>query len=163
MKASDLKGMTVVSIADGLRLGTVHELLLDADGRQLAAVVVQPGPGTSTRLIPRDAIKHVGADAITVENVQAARPKSDGHPRAPMPALGSILGLKVVDTAGSLLGTVAEMELNSDDGCITSVLVHHGGVLGVGGSTNALPAAAIRSLGPELVMVEPVAEPRAAG
>ena len=44
--------------------------------------------------------------------------------------------------------------IGSEDGRLTGLVLHKGGVLGIGGSSLDVPVSAIRSIGPELVTVD---------
>jgi sporulation protein YlmC with PRC-barrel domain len=163
MKASPLKGMSVLSIREGTRLGTVEDLVVDSAAGRIAALVIQsgasgrliPSPAAERRLVPFDGVRSIGEDAITVDSTQVVAAANEQNPLAALPNLGSVLGLKVVDEAGTLLGEIEDLEIDPERGRITGLLVHHGGVLGMGGNRELLPAAAVRSLGPDVVMVEP--------
>ncbi len=159
MKASALAGMPVLSINDGLRLGTVEELMVDPALRRIAALAV--GQAGQTRLVPFDQVKSIGEDAITVESTQAAQDASAQEPLAQLPTLSSLLKLSVVDVGGTRRGALTEVEVDPSDGHIAEVMVHQGGILGVGGSTLTVPVSAVRSLGPQLVMIEVPPAPEA--
>jgi sporulation protein YlmC with PRC-barrel domain len=159
MKARALTGMPVLSINDGLRLGTVEELLVDPVQRRIAALAI--GQAGQTRLVPFDQVKSIGEDAVTVENTQVAQEASAQEPLAQLPTLSSLLKLSVVDVGGTRRGALTELEVDPADGHVTEAMVHQGGILGVGGSTLTVPVSAIRSLGPQLVMIEVPPAPEA--
>jgi sporulation protein YlmC with PRC-barrel domain len=48
MKASALKGKAVVSMADGMQIGCVDDVLFDAAGLRVAALVLATTGGRST-------------------------------------------------------------------------------------------------------------------
>ena len=157
MKATDLKGMSVLSINEGSRLWVIHDLLFDADTLRVAALTTQADG--KTRLIPFDGITSLGDDAVTVESTHVTRLASDRSPRTGLRSVEALIGLKVVDAAGTLLGKVEELEIDPDNGRLMELVVHQGGILGIGGSTEAVPGVAVRSLGPEVVVVEPAFVP----
>jgi sporulation protein YlmC with PRC-barrel domain len=166
MKASEITGMTVLSIHDGVRLGTVESLLFDPQARQVRGLAVRPHAashvlgGESPRLVVGLAdIRSIGQDAITVENLAAAANATNAEPPDDWLVLDSIVGLKVVDVDGKLLGNVQELELDPGTGRLVELTVSEHGFLGLGRHRELIPAAAIRSLGPQVVMVELVAAP----
>lgn len=67
--------------------------------------------------------------------------------------LGKLTGLKVVDTAGSLLGMVKRIEIDPADGRILTLETHQGGLLGIGGTTSIIAAGAVQGIGPEMLTV----------
>jgi sporulation protein YlmC with PRC-barrel domain len=83
------------------------------------------------------------------------------------PAAGNVLrgltdlaGMKAVNSDGTLLGEVRELEIDQVGGRLVSLELHRGGVLGLGGTTVTAPVATVRSIGPELVTLDlpPAAE-----
>ena len=52
------------------------------------------------------------------------------------------------------MGEVKELEINEEDGRLTGLDVHRGGVLGLGGKSYNVPPTAIHNIGPKLVTVE---------
>jgi sporulation protein YlmC with PRC-barrel domain len=153
MKASALKGIPVLAIRDGLRVGVVEDVLVDTAARTLGALAL--GAAGQRRVVAFAAVKGVGTDAITIESAQDAPEAAPDLPLAQLPALSALAKLEVIDTSGTRQGTLADLEIDPADGRILEVLVHRGGVLGMGGSTQAVPVSAVRSLGPQVVMVEP--------
>jgi len=68
--------------------------------------------------------------------------------------LDQISKLKVVDQAGTFLGTVAQLTIDAASGQITQLGAHKGGMLGMGGMTTPIPPQAILNIGPELLTVD---------
>ncbi len=157
MKASALKGMPVLAINDGLQVGAVDEVLVDPATRAVGALAV--GLGGQRHVIAYSAIKSVGADAITVESAGDAAEATAELPLAQLPTLSALAKLSVMDASGNRQGNLVDVEMDPQDGRIVELLVHRGGVMGMGGSTSALPVAALRSLGPQVVMIDTVPPP----
>jgi sporulation protein YlmC with PRC-barrel domain len=61
--------------------------------------------------------------------------------------------LTVVDEAGTLVEVVRNLEIEPQNGRITQVATHTGGVLGLGGTTRTIAAQDIRSIGADVMMV----------
>jgi sporulation protein YlmC with PRC-barrel domain len=68
--------------------------------------------------------------------------------------LDALRKLKIVDHAGTLLGTISRVEIDPASGEITQLAAHKGGMLGMGGATTPIDARAIVSVGPELMTVD---------
>jgi len=152
MDASTLKGTAVVSLAEGTKLGTVERLLIDLSALRLVAVQVKGESGTF--VIPFDRLQNIGADAITVASSQVTQiPGTDSAANALLD-LDQVGKLKVVDQAGTFLGTVAHLSIDATSGGITQLAAHKGGILGMGGTTTPIPPQAILNIGPELVTVD---------
>lgn len=160
MRTDTIYGLAVVSIADGARLGRVDDLLFDARGLRLTALVVATGARRRVTL-PFGELRQIGADAVTVPSARSVEGYGDLF--AGLPNLDRLRRLKVVDEAGTLLGAVRDLDIDPRTGQLTAVDVHHGGFLGVGGRSSAVARDDILSLGDVMVIssragLEPEAE-----
>jgi sporulation protein YlmC with PRC-barrel domain len=156
MKASRLKDKPVVSMADGAQVGTVKELLFDTSDLRLTALLLRADSGEST--LPFGSIRSVGSDAVMIES---AADTAGAHGQAALDttrSLEDLMDLSAVNVEGTLLGKVKELEIGDQDGRLTKLEVHRGGVLGIGGTTVTVPPSAIRSIGAKLITVDMSAE-----
>ena len=152
MDASKLKGMAVVSLAEGTKLGTVARPLIDLAALRLVALQVKGDSGTF--VIPFEQVRQVGTDAITVASSRVTQIPGTDSAATALLDLDQIGKLKVVDQAGTLLGTVAQLTIDAASGQISHLGAHKGGMLGMGGTTTPIPARAILSVGPDLLTVD---------
>jgi sporulation protein YlmC with PRC-barrel domain len=149
MDAEKIKGMAIVSVAEGARLGRVADLLIDPAGLQVAALRIEnDGQGF---VLPFDLLKSIGTDAITVESSHVTR--ATGGTFGTLVGLGDFKKLKVVDEAGTLLGTLSGIELDPATGRLVGLTAHKGGLLGLGGTTTPIDTALVRGIGPEVLTV----------
>jgi len=155
MDAGKVKGLGVVSIASGAKLGTIDDVLFDVRGLRLGGLMVKSGDQQA--VVPLDQVKSIGGDAVTILSDTSAQWGQAGTPLSTLPRLSDMQKLKVVDEAGTLLGTVKDIEIMPDDGRIAALTVHKGGVLGIGGDTVTIRGAEITSVGDEVIVV-PVRE-----
>ena len=151
MEADTIKGRAVVSIESGAKLGYVEDLVFDTQALRLAGLCIS-AEGQEA-VIPFEDVKSLGHDAITVPGDSAARWKTTETTISKLPRLGQIKKLKVVDEAGTLLGTVHGVQVAPEDGRITEFDTRKGGVLGIGGEKHAIPARVVRSVGDEVLVV----------
>lgn len=151
MDAEKLKGMAVVSISDGARLGRIKEVYFDTKALRIASFRVS-GEGPDV-VLALDDVKSVGADAVTVDNSRVTQVINRGDEATAPPDLGQMRSLKVVDEAGTFLGTVKAVNVEPATGQIVSVDVQKGGVLGLGGTTTNVAAGRIRSIGRDIMTV----------
>jgi sporulation protein YlmC with PRC-barrel domain len=149
MKASELKNKAVVSMADGVQIGRVEDVLFDTAALRVAALALTTTGGRS--VLPFASVRSLGADAVTVESATAADPAGVGNL---MRSLADLIGLKVVNGEGAYLGDVREVTIEQASGALTELEAHSGGMLGLGGTGVTIPASAIRGIGPELVTVD---------
>ncbi len=158
MDAHTLKGMAIVSVQEGTKLGKVEQLLLDLMTQRVTALRAKGESGTF--IVRFEDVQSIGADAITVASSAAIRTPSIGGATDGLRDLDELGKLKVVDGAGTFLGTIAHIEFDPTSGEITQLTAHKGGMLGMGGTTTPIDARAIVSVGPELLTV--TAEPAVA-
>src|ERR687884_2117093 len=152
MKASALKDRAVVSLADGRRIGRVSDILFDTAELRLAALALATDGGRS--ILPFAAVRNLGPDAVTVESAAAMQGAAGPAAGNVLRGLSDLVGMKAVNSDGTLLGEVRELEIDQTAGRLVSLELHRGGVLGLGGTTVTAPVATVRSIGPELVTLD---------
>jgi uncharacterized protein YrrD len=148
--ARTIKGLGVVSIESGAKLGTVDDVLFDTKGLRAAALRIKADQQEA--VVPFEDVASVGANAVTVPGDMAARWGANASPLASLPKLDDVKKLKVVDEAGTLIGTIDDVCL-APDGRIAELKVHKGGVLGIGGEKHLISASLITSVGDEVIVV----------
>jgi sporulation protein YlmC with PRC-barrel domain len=157
MKASRLKGMPVLSLTEGARVGNVKDLLLDTAAQRVTMLLLSTPAGES--FVPFEKLRSIGSDAVTIESAAATEGTTGQTAVTGMRAVGELLGLAVTSAEGTHLGDVKDLEFDVQDGRLLEIALHKGGVLGIGGTSLTVPASAIRSIGPKLVAVELPATP----
>jgi sporulation protein YlmC with PRC-barrel domain len=151
IRASELRQKPVVSMAGGVKVGTVADLAIDARDLRVFGLVVAGPDGQA--VVPMTEIERIGPDAITIDSADGvARPAADQAAHG-LSGLRDLVGLPVVDGEGVVLGRLAELELDRRDGRVTGLVAREGGVLGLGGTTVWVDAERVRSLGPRIVTV----------
>lgn len=151
MRSTSLKGMAVVSIAEGSRLGRVDDLVIDTVERSIVAL--NCSDQGRRFIVPFQYVRNIGKDAITVESSQVTQVEGQGAQAPNTLRLDDFLKLKTVDESGNLLGVVSQLDIDAATGRLVSLDVHKGGVLGLGGTTTTVAAEQVRAVGPELVTV----------
>ena len=159
MNASDIKDMTIVSLQEGTKLGRVEQPLFDLAARQLGALQVKGEDGTF--ILPFAQIQHIGSDAITVTSSQVTQTPSSGGATDTLLDLQALKRLKIVDQAGTFLGTLNDVDVDPVSGQITKLVAHKGGLLGLGGVNTPIASTAIVMVGEELLTVTMETEPTA--
>jgi len=155
MKTDNLKGVAVISRDEGTKLGQVEATLFDPLTLQVQAL--QIGGGEQTFILPFAAVVAIGTDAIMVQNNQAAQASAKVGALSPLVELDALKKLKVVDAAGTFVGTVSDIESDPATGVVLSLVIHKGGLLGLGGDTTTIDASAIRGVGAEVITVSEIA------
>lgn len=128
IRASELGGRAVVDMEAAEKLGNIHRIILDPDGRRVAGFVVARGgslfnAGPETTL-PASAVHAIGPDAVTVRSVAISDVEADRLER--LPRVSDLVGRKVVSQDGQLLGTVDDVLLDTADGRIVGYALEGG-------------------------------------
>ena len=72
-KGKSVIGKEILSLAEGVKLDKVHDLVVDPEGRQLVALVVTEGGFmSSSRVVPVTSVSSFGKDAVIIESADAA-------------------------------------------------------------------------------------------
>ena len=151
MNAADIKGRAVISVATGARLGRVDEVLLDPASLALAAFRVTAAGQQA--LIPFAQVQSLGDDAVMVPGDDVAQWVTTSSAAEGLVAFDALKHFKVVDEAGTFLGTPKAIALEPGDGRLRQLDVHKGGVLGLGGEGTSVPGGGIVSVGADVIVV----------
>lgn len=122
-RASNLRGIAVVSGDEGAQLGTLSALYVDTDKNRIAAI------GYRTRRIGGDElyvlaadIQTLGRDVVLVSGERVAR-RITGATKAPGRNLKALQGSWVTTMDGHHLGTVMDLHFKPDDWSITTLVL----------------------------------------
>jgi sporulation protein YlmC with PRC-barrel domain len=152
VKASQLKGLPVVSMAQGAKIGAVRDVVFDAAQLRIAALVLDAGAGQA--VLPFGSILGIGGDAVTVEDAASALGPAGHALLESGRRLDELKSLPLVEVSGKVLGQVRDVEVDAKEGRMTALDAHQGGVLGLGGTSFSVPIAQVRSIGAKLVTVD---------
>lgn len=156
-KSTQIVNSPVISIQEGLELGTVTELVVNPENKSVEFLLVDRADKTregEILAIPFRETVGVGEYAVTIEDQRILLDLSK------MNIAGSLLDNrvkvideKVVTRKGKLLGKITEYLVDPDSGSITSLEL-----LMEDNSTKSLPLEALVSLGRQVVIVTDEAE-----
>jgi len=151
MKASELNQRPVVSLNDGVKVGEVSDLTLDATHVKVGALILAGHDGNS--VVPFAAVRHIGMDAVTIDDFRTVQAPADNSEITER-KLSTLTGLSVMNQEGVIIGSLDDLEIDEQNGQITAFLIHRGGLIGIGGSHEDVPASAIRGVGPAMITVD---------
>lgn len=151
MKANDLRNRPIVSLNGGVKVGEVADLTLDATNILVSAVLLAGHEGGS--VVPYPAVRHIGPDAVTIDDSRIVQAPSDQGGIADR-RVSTLTGLPVLNHQGTVIGNVDDLEFDEESGRVTALLIHRGGVVGIGSSHESIAASAIRGIGPQMVTVD---------
>ncbi len=152
MKLRSLKDISVVSVADGTKVGTVHDVQIDTESMRIVSLTLSGTGGPS--VLPFASIRSIGQDAVMVESTAATQGATGQTVTGQVRSLQDLISLKVVNASGTLLGDVQDVDFGEQDGQVHELIARRGGMLGMGGTDVHVPASAIRGIGPKLVTVD---------
>ena len=149
--SSDIKGKAVISITSGARLGRVDDVLFDPASLDVAAFRVS-AEGQQA-VIPFHQVQSVGRDAVMVPGDDVAQWITTSSAGAGLLSFDDLKHRKVVDDAGTFLGTPRAISVAPQDGRLQQLQVHTGGVLGMGGETTIVAGRDLVSVGADVIVV----------
>lgn len=112
-RARTIIGLPIISLAEGLRIGQVRDVVFNPDARSIAALVIRDGTWRSdAELIPIDHVRSFGRDAVTIHNVRGVIKARANRDLYRLFSSGVKLdGLLVMTETGNYLGTIEEILL----------------------------------------------------
>ena len=118
-KTQEILGLPIISISDGLEVGRVKNIIINADKGTVDYIVVDSGIQIlSAKIIPTDKVLGIGEYALTIENEEAINELSK------IPAAIDLLqknilvkGTKVLTKKGRLIGEIGDIFVSEDENC----------------------------------------------
>lgn len=118
-KTHDILGLPIISISDGIEVGKVKNIIINAEKGAIDYVVVESGIQIlSARVIATENVLGIGEYALTIENEGAINDLSK------IPSAIDLLqkniqvtGTKVLTKKGRLIGEIGDIYVDEDDNC----------------------------------------------
>jgi uncharacterized protein YrrD len=156
--AKELRGIAIVDVTGGRRLGRIDEVVVSPEDLRLIGFVLKEGGLLNQRelVIRAEHVRAMGPDAVTVEGDVAQ--EIGQQEEAFAEARGGsrpLLGAKAVTEDGALLGEIDDLSLDESTLRVAAVTLR-GGLMGSG---DAIAADRIASVGPDMVVIRDEAEP----
>jgi uncharacterized protein YrrD len=164
MRFKDFKGRSVVTLDNAETAGQVSDLLLDlANQRVLGFRINMSGMFSGHKNLALSDIRSIGQDAVTVANAEVLKDDKDSTNIAKLPDVGDVAGSKVMGDAGNQVGTVSDIDFDTNSGQISGYVLSEGFLTRLQGIIHLVPAADVKSIGSKMIVVsDAVAEPGAA-
>jgi uncharacterized protein YrrD len=156
-KGKSVTGKDVLSLADGARLEKVNDVVVDATGQRLVALVVDEGGLLSAaRVVPIEEVLSFGRDAVIVRGPDSVIATSQNDAmRAIVEQDEKILGKKVFTVDGDEQGSIADIYFDETTGAVLGYEVS-GGLFGdISKGTSYLPTEDITTIGSDVIYIEP--------
>lgn len=114
-------GRKIISRASAQELGAVRHLLVDAQRREVTAVVI--GRGKKAQLIDWPHLSGFGPDAVMVSDEGALRPPADERERAAADGKLELLDKRALTERGNELGRVDDVIFDPETGALETLSV----------------------------------------
>jgi len=155
-KSRKFISMPIVSLEEGLQIGTVRNLVIDPVKMEIAAIIVdQRGWFREQKIIPYTKIKSIGNDAITVDQSSSVqRTISLPQMLKLIKEKADPIGTKVITENGIDLGVVDEYYIDETSGLITGFEISGKFPEGLFKGKAMMPADNVRTLGSDVIAVK---------
>jgi len=161
MNSKHIRGLAVISIADGTQVGTVDEVYLDLAARQVVGFSITNGVGPfggareNAPTVAASAVHSLGPDALTVDDAAVAHAAWVSAAYGALSTLGDLEGRKVVTEGGANLGVISSVGFDEHTFAVSEVEVSPGFLK----ANTFIPLDQLVSIGPDVLVVKDVAEP----
>ncbi len=120
---SQVKGMPVITVEEGKKIGSIDDLLVDPERMQVLWLRLSSGSLLGDRTwVPADVVRSVGADAVIVDSNDAVRSSVDTHEAKDLRREGRrIVGTTVMTESGHKIGEANDYEFAPDTMAVTKV------------------------------------------
>lgn len=154
--AHDLGGLAVVTLGSGERVGRVDDVIFHpADGRIAGFVVGGGGLFARAKFLPITHVQAIGTDAVTI-NAGDTEALTEAKPIESDPALlavKSLDGRPVLTQSGSVIGKVADAEVDTEALTVTALLLSTGLLDNALHGRPSMPYAHVQTIGADSVIV----------
>jgi uncharacterized protein YrrD len=120
LRATEISGLPVVSIADGEALADVKDVVYDPDRGSLMGFTLNKRgflKGPMKAVLPISSVAAIGRDAVMVADTDACEEKrSPAAAEVKAGAVGNVVGNDVLTDAGRRLGKVTDVVVAADSG-----------------------------------------------
>jgi uncharacterized protein YrrD len=156
-KGKSVIGKDVLSLADGAKVETVSDVIVDPSGQRLVALVVNEGGlMSSAKVVPIEEVSSFGKDAVVIRSQDSIISTSQNQAlRDIVDQDEKILGKKVYTVDGDNQGSVGDIYFDERTGSVVGYEVS-GGLLGdAAKGTSYLPTDEITTIGVDVIYVQP--------
>jgi|SRR5579885_2043454 uncharacterized protein YrrD len=114
-RARTIIGLPIISLAEGVRVGEVKDLVFDPNGRKIAALVVSEASWRhDAEIIPMEKVHSFGRDAVTILALDGLiRARTDRDLNRLLTSDIKLDGLLVMTEGGNYLGILEEIIVGS--------------------------------------------------
>ena len=132
MNSKDVRGLAVLAIGDGTKVGTIDHAYLDLAAKRVVGFSISGGVGPfggareGAPTVAASGVRSMGPDALTLDDVAAAHAAWTGASYGPLAPLDELAGRKVVTEGGTNVGEVASIAFDDRTFDLTEIEVSPG-------------------------------------
>jgi uncharacterized protein YrrD len=159
MNSKQIRGLTVINIADGTQVGTIDQVFLDLAAKQVVGFSITNGVGPfggardNAPTVAASGVHSLGPDALTLDDLTAAHAAWVSEAYGALVPLDDVVGRKVMTEGGVNLGDVVALAFDEQTFAVTEVEVSPGFL-----KTNThIPLAQLVRIGQDVLVVTDVA------
>ena len=155
MKNGRIKGISVISIAEGRKLGTIARAFFDPGTRQVVGFAVHQGGGLLSPepdrggIIDAEEVHALGPDALMIADESALLGQATDDRYGDLVDLDEVTSLKVVTEGGTQVGDVVALEVDERTFALQAVEVSPGFFQ----TNREIPAHQVVSIGDDVLVV----------
>jgi uncharacterized protein YrrD len=157
LKGKSIIGKDILSLAEGVKLDKVNDVVVDPEGRRVVALVISEGGFmSSSRVVPVGRVSSFGKDAVVIESAEAIIAAStDPELSDFVERDDKIIGKTVYTTSGDEQGSIADIYFQEATGEVVGYEIS-GGLLGdAARGRSYLATEEITAIGDDVIYVEP--------
>ena len=126
-KASEVLGLKVMGIREGMESGSAQDFMIDAGRRTVEYLILKDQDGYGFRAIATGDILGIGADYIMTSTVDNARKMYESKDVLKVIETGFfILGSTALTSAGDVIGRVADFSFDEKSGALDTLILDGG-------------------------------------
>lgn len=153
MKLSELKGKSVVTVAEARKIGVVEDVLVDPSYGKIAGLRLKGQGNAPNYFVANADVRAIGRDAVTITGQNAVQSIDRARDLASLPSLGAVVHSRVVSDEGRLLGTINEIDIDEAGRQVRGFEYTHGAMGGLLGRQRILDIQDVVGVGAGLVTV----------
>jgi len=125
VNSKQIRGLTVINIADGTQVGTIDQVFLDLAAKQVVGFSITNGVGPfggardNAPTVAASGVHSLGPDALTLDDVTAAHAAWVDAAYGTLVPLDDVVGRRVMTEGGLNLGDVVSLAFDERSFAIT--------------------------------------------
>ncbi len=148
-----IKGLPVIAMAEGKKLGRIDELVTDPHSKQVRWLRIRSGGALSPerRWVPVEAVHALGEHAVTINAESDVRSFADAQEAEDLAkSKRVIVGTKALTESGEYLGQVRDYSFAADTFELTDVNIGRGPF----GQLRSIPADQVMTIGQDVTILK---------